>query len=246
MGVELFPYGWNAPRSIPARDSAEFAFTTAGRDTLHVRVAARPVGLSALTMSVRAEDGRLVELSGVPIEVFDGADRKNPAGTAFVEDEGHGVHRIFIELNRIGQQWTIIADNTADATVGINAVAAGTDDEAMRPWIALSQEVRIVEDCPRPIPSRISVQFCNWGTGTLSIDQDNDPGVAGEYMLENVDPDRIEPGGVGTLTWAIGTEGDTSTRQTIKCNDPDTSHTLIRPAADSRYLLDRLRSPQRQ
>lgn len=112
MNVQLFPNGWNAPRSIPARASAEFTFTAAGGDALHVRVAARPVSTSVLTISVRAEGGQLVELSDVPVKVFDGTDTKNPAGTAFVEDEGHGVHRIFIKLNRTGQQWTFMADNT--------------------------------------------------------------------------------------------------------------------------------------
>ncbi|BDU00450.1 MULTISPECIES: hypothetical protein [Nocardia] len=243
MAVELFPEGWNAPWSIPARGTAEFAFTARGCDTLHVRVAVRPAGSSALTMSVRADGGRLVELSDAPVELFDGADTKNPAGTAFVEDESHGVHRIFIELNRAGRQWIFSVDNTGDAPVSMNAVAAGTDDEAMRPWIAVSQEFRIAESCERSIPSGVSVHFCNWGTGTLVIDQDNAPGAEGKYMLENVDPDRVEPGGTGTLTWAIVTEDGASARQTIKCNDPDTSHTLIRLAADAPYSPDRRLGP---
>ncbi|MEV6252763.1 hypothetical protein AB0L97_05830 [Nocardia sp. NPDC051911] len=242
MAVELFPYGWNAPRSIPARDSAEFAFTTVGRDTFHVRVAVRPVSLSALTMSVRAEGGRSVELSGAPVEVFDSTDTKDPAGTVFVEDEGHGVHRIFIELNCSGQQWTFTADNTADAPVSMNAVAAGTDDEATRPWIVLSQrEDRAVTLGVPPIPGSVSIRFQNWGTGTLMINQDSDTRTEGRYTLERVDPDHVEPGGVGTLTWAVpedNTADGTSAEQMIKCNDPDTSHALVRMLTDTPYKAD--------
>lgn len=203
----LFPDDWqSSPKELPAGDSVSVVFPArAPMGVIHIRIGVRDVDPELMTLSLQAGVGALFELSaGATVDVLDeNEDPDQPAGTASVVDEGHGVYHIEIIFNVQDQQWTLFVENSADTSASINVAAAGTDDpdsDTLRPWIDLPKGKIILKSHGfQAAPESAEIRFRNCGTATLKITQSPGQPLPGDiFELESVEPDVVEPGEEGS------------------------------------------------